>query len=249
MFQRKVDALNAASNDTGSKKKPTTSMMQWEWLKTAKEKWSAKDTAGKKMVLYIAILLIGWVITAWKGYLWGGGITVVLVHIMWWRYSDKPTLFTKVVVYSMLGLLFIGLISPRAADQLKNAGWTSVKKALKDAGTGAEKLSAQYEKDELFKSSPAKKGSAGSAKEWSVTKTVTNERFTEIRIPSGVSFAIDCPENGVARVYHRGAPSEGIDYLCADGPVEPGENLHNFQIGFASVDANPAKVTIWFKRM
>jgi len=70
----------------------------------------------------------------------------------------------------------------------------------------------------------------------------TEERFTEVKIPSGVHFSIDCPDGGLAKVFHRDEP-QGVIYDCANS-IEVGENLHNFRIGFSSKTETPIKIRI-----
>lgn len=71
---------------------------------------------------------------------------------------------------------------------------------------------------------------------------VTENEFTEVKIPPGVKFSIDCPDDGLAKVYHRDA-QQGVIYDCAQ-TIEVGENLHNFRIGFSAKTEAPVKVVV-----
>lgn len=79
---------------------------------------------------------------------------------------------------------------------------------------------------------------------WQVEVIVTDQRFTEVMIPLGVQFSIDCPNDGLVKVFHLGAP-QGIIYDCAY-PFEIGENLHNLRIGFSAQTESPIRVIVRF---
>ncbi|PIQ36013.1 MAG: hypothetical protein COV32_00995 [Candidatus Yonathbacteria bacterium CG10_big_fil_rev_8_21_14_0_10_43_136] len=178
-------------------------------------------------------------------YLWAGIIALLGVHIIWavYSFSEKVSWMETTILYGIIFFYGLTLVFPQVVP-IRDALWGLTNKAL----TGTQKVIVSInEKYGETPSAPQGQQSASAPAAYQpqtrvIEVTATEDRFTEVKIPPGVQFSIDCPDDGLAKVFHRDA-QQGIIYDCAQN-VEVGENLHNFRIGFSSKTETPVLVRV-----
>lgn len=207
--------------------------------------WGEKDESGKKWSWYIAILLFAYFIylVSPKGYEVAARAIAAIVplHIVWGVVGKKVSFFTKIIVSGMLVYFVLAWLTPEIATY-RDAKWSTVKKSVAKMASEAEYDDKNYGK-ETAKKQPNGVRAGYRPQTRVVEVTVTEDKYTEVKIPLGVKFSIDCPEDGLAKVFHRDAPPEGIPYDCAE-PIQVGENLHSFRIGFSAKTEKPVRVKV-----
>lgn len=213
--------------------------------KSTWEKWKTKSPEDKRWFLYTAIAVLAIMLaytipdswTAEERYYLLGGFVVVAVHIVWLFFTDTTSITTKILVSAFLVFCFSAVLMPNTANKL----WTDAKMTVNEYDARVKAGKPFFDE-----SKPAVSITQASPPYQPQTRIVeviaTEDTFTPVNIPSGAQFSIDCPENGLARIYHREVP-QGYEHDCAK-PLEIGENLHNFQVGFASKNETPAKVVV-----
>ncbi|MBI5078187.1 MAG: hypothetical protein HZB11_02375 [Candidatus Yonathbacteria bacterium] len=211
---------------------------------SVKKWWGEKDEDNKKWSLYIAILIFAYLVhvVAINEYKLAARAIAALVplHFVWGIVGKKMGLLTKVIVSGILIYFVLAWLVPDIVTY-RDAKWSTVKKSVAEMATQAKKDDENYGK--MVAKNPPVDTRAGYRPQTRVVEvTATEDRFTEVKIPSGVKFSIDCPDNGLAKVFHRDAP-QGIVYDCARA-VEVGENLHGFRIGFSSKTEKPVRVKV-----
>ena len=247
---RKVDALNNELNDNSTEKKSTKEVAK-------KTEPSSKDDAVKRkrfwLVILASVLIVFVAIFSPESgvggaeekmsmvYFWAGVISLVGVHAIWYFYPEETSNMEKYVLYGIIFFYGMVFVFPQLVP-IRNSGWSLINKGL----TNVQNTIVAADKDD--EETPAQAQQSARAPEVNQPQTrllevtATEDRFTEVKIPSGVQFSIDCPDDGLAKVFHRDA-QQGIIYDCAQN-IELGKNLHNFRIGFSSKTETPVLVRV-----
>ncbi len=211
-----------------------------------KEQWAKKDDDSKKLFLYILTIIIAYAVghmaPEGKDVIYRGAAALIVLHFIWTFSPGKASKFTWTIVVGMLVYFVLAWAYPNDAPKILNASWGLSKKVMASVANGADSLNENYGKSTPERTLPVATPSVYQSNERVIEVLATEDKFTEVKIPSGVKFSIDCPDDGLAKVYHRDAP-QGIIYDCAQN-VEVGENLHNFRVGFSSKTDKPVLVRV-----
>lgn len=213
-----------------------------------KDWWKKKDLEAKRWSLYTAIAIVSitvsYAIGGNDGYAAAAIIALISLHFVWLAYSEKSSLFTKTFITGFL-LFYIAAWMVPDVVKIRDASWSMTKKVVSEVAVSAESADKTYGEAPTNKS--VEQTAVAKATYQPETRKIevlaTEDEYTEVKIPSGVQFSIDCPDDGLAKVYHRDA-QQGIPYDCAQGPIEVGENLHNFRIGFSAKTETPVRVVV-----
>lgn len=206
--------------------------------------WGEKDENSKKWFWYIAILLFAYFVylVSPEEYKFMARAIAALVplHIVWGFVGKKVSLFTKLIVGGMLIYFVLAWLIPEIVTY-RDAKLSIIKKSVAKMASEAKHEDENYGKEEPKKQQSTVR--AGYRPQTRVVEVLaTEDRYTEVKIPSGVRFSIDCPDDGLVKVFHRDAP-QGTVYDCAQA-VETGENLHNFRIGFSAKTEKPVRIKV-----
>lgn len=211
--------------------------------------WAKKDDEGKRFMWYIVVITVAYLASYMapdgKEAVFRGVVALIGVHIIWTFLSTGEIgVFTWTVVLGMVTYFVLAWGYPKDAPRIFDASWGLSKKVMTNVADTAQSMNENYGKP----ATETKTGPEVSAPKAYQPETrkieviATKDRFTYVKIPSGVQFSIDCPDDGLAEVFHRGA-QQGIIYDCAQN-IEVGENLHNFRIGFSAKTEAPVKVVV-----
>lgn len=211
-----------------------------------------EDVDKKRMFWYVVLIFLCYGISkVWdEGYIAAGIVAILVLHAIWGIYYKEISLSTKAIVGGLLLAFVLGWLVPETRGVTKQF-WEASKRDLAEKSIKATEFLKKYKDGKTVEaveveSQPVKQSvvvPAGYRPETRVIEVMaTEDKFTEVKIPPGSQFSIDCPSDGLAKVFHHGAP-EGIIHDCKDN-IEVGENLHNFRIGFSSKTETPVKVRV-----
>lgn len=208
----------------------------------AKDWWKNIDkesSPGQRFVLLVVALLVAYIEFSIRGSVWVSLIMLLIAAII------KPPKSKVTLAFVWLDLIV--LITAAFLPGFATMRHTSYEIAKTWSLKQSEKMDKYHKELEAGNPSPSQASQQPPATYQPETRKievlVTEDEYTEVKIPSGVQFSIDCPDDGLAKVFHRDA-QQGISYDCAQGPIEVGENLHNFRIGFSAKTEVPVKVVV-----
>lgn len=220
----------------------------------AKDGWNKKTLEQKRWFLYVWIMIIAITVVYVVKHSFGGayenmrffigGVVVLFVlhAVIWPFFTEKTSIITKAVTFAVFAFLSWSVITPDATVRVMKIYDDKIKDINENAFKGSPRPTS-VAAPARYQPGPRKAYQSKTQKE---TRTIvfyaTEDKFTEVKIPPGVQFSIDCPDDGLAKVFHRDA-QQGIIHDCAL-PFEVGENLHDFRIGFSAKTKVPIKGAI-----
>lgn len=252
IFSRKVDEINkkpgGKSHGEGKEKVVVVPATESWWSKFYKN--------DKKRVWLIVLATVSIIIaniflpkevaekTTENPYFWAGVVALFGVHIIWGVFAPGKEMgrLEMAILYGIIFFYGLTLVFPETVS-IRNSGWGIARKAVADVDKALASANDNYGKTpDVSAQQSAIVPAVYQPKTRTIEVTATEDEFTEVKIPSGVQFSIDCPDDGLAKVFHRNS-QQGVVYDCAQ-TIEVGENLHNFRIGFSAKTEKPVHVTV-----
>lgn len=243
IFARKVDEMNKKPDNKPPEEKggpATKSVGKGFWANW----WNNLDkdsSPGQKFVLFTMALLVGYIEFHFLKSVWS-----MLVIVLFAALYRPPkgwvgiTFVTIDGVVLILAMFFQGFAEMRHTSYDIADTWST--KAAKSMATYAKEI--KNEKPTVSQSSQqsAIVPAVYQPEKRMVELFVTPDSFTPVQIPSGAEVAIDCPPEGLAKVFYRQTP-QGIIYDCAH-PINIGKNREDLQIGFSSKEEPSVRVRV-----
>lgn len=216
---------------------------------TEKGWWDKKDEASQRRVLYIALVVIAYVVyyvTNWVvkdendplyGFIVGGALVIAGYHAIWIRDSGKASWITAIVVHAMLIFLVWGLLSTDDAIKTRHAGHVILKNVSEGVAKSVSALAGiknpfgLASPNVVITSKPSVRVPSPEEENIEIVATVYGV-FKEVKIPENVLFRWSCLDNdALIAVTHKGNPS-GTIYDCNEH-IELNNYMRNLRIGFS----------------